>query len=165
MNYSLIREMDISNGPGVRVSLFCSGCEFHCKNCFNPQTWNFDNGKKFDDNTLEQILELMDKPYVTGLSLLGGEPLHPRNVDEIHKIVLAVKNKFPTKTIWIWSGFVYENLNDKQLSCVKDADVLVDGQFVDELKDFRLKYRGSSNQRVIDIKRTIESNKVIEIES
>ena len=131
MNYSLIREMDISNGPGVRVSLFCSGCEFHCKNCFNPQTWKFDNDKKFDDNTLEQIL----------------------------------KNKFPTKTIWIWSGFVYENLNDKQFSCVKDADVLVDGQFVDELKDFRLKYRGSSNQRVIDIKRTIESNKVIEFES
>ena len=164
MNYSLIREMDISNGPGVRVSLFCSGCEFHCKNCFNPSTWDFNHGDEFTEDTIRQVIELLDKPYVIGLSILGGEPLHPRNVNSIHDLILKVRSALPKKTIWLWSGFTYEKLNDEQLSCVKDVDVLVDGQFIDELKDFKLKYRGSSNQRVIDIKQTQLNGKVVELE-
>lgn len=163
MNYSLIREMDISNGPGVRVSLFCSGCEFHCKNCFNPETWNFNNGKKFTQNEIDEIISLLEKPYVSGLSILGGEPLHPRNVEAIHGLVIQVRKSVPNKSIWLWSGFKYENLNSEQMACVHDVDVMVDGQFVDELKDFRLKYCGSSNQRVISIPETISDGSVVEL--
>ena len=164
MNYSLIREMDISNGPGVRVSLFCSGCEFHCKNCFNQSTWDFNNGSEFTQHEVDEIITLLKRPYISGLSILGGEPLHPRNVASIHDLIIQVRKSVPDKNIWLWSGFTFDQLNEEQMSCVKDVDVMVDGRFVDELKDFRLKYRGSSNQRVISIKDTIANGKIIEID-
>ena len=148
MKYNLIRKMDISNGPGVRVSVFMQGCEFHCKNCFNPNTWGFDEGTDFTEETIDKILDLCGQDYVKGLSILGGEPMHPRNIEATTKLAKAFKEKYPNKTIWAWSGFLFDKyLKDKEVS--KYIDVLVDGQYVDELHDPTLKWRGSSNQRVI----------------
>lgn len=152
MNYAQIRRTDISNGPGIRVSIFVQGCAFHCKNCFNADTWDFSGGKPFGEKEMNYLLSLGENSHIAGLSVLGGEPLHPSNVDEVVKICKRFKEKFPGKTIWLWTGFLYENLSDRQKEVLKYIDVLVDGQFVDELKDFRLKYCGSSNQRVIDVK-------------
>ena len=159
MNYNKIRKMDISNGPGVRVSIFMQGCEFHCKNCFNPETWDFKKGKEFTDKTIERVLKLADKEYIQGLSILGGEPMHPKNIDNTLKLVKVFKEKYPEKDIWVWSGFLFDNLKDKEV--LKYINVLVDGQYKDELHDFRLKYRGSSNQRVIDVQKSIKENKII----
>lgn len=161
MNYNKIRKMDISNGPGVRVSIFMQGCEFHCKNCFNPETWDFKKGKEFTDATVDRVLELADKDYIEGLSILGGEPMHPKNIDNTTLLAKTFKEKYPEKTIWIWSGFLFENLKDKEV--LKYINVLVDGQYKDELHDFRLKYRGSSNQRVIDVPKSLKKGEVCEI--
>ena len=161
MNYNKIRKMDISNGPGARVSIFMQGCEFHCKNCFNPETWDFKKGKEFTDKTIERVLELADKEYIQGLSILGGEPMHPKNIDNTLKLVKVFKEKYPEKDIWVWSGFLFDNLKDKEV--LKYINVLVDGQYKDELHDFRLKFRGSSNQRVIDVQKSLKRGKVCEI--
>lgn len=161
MNYNRIRKMDISDGPGIRVSIFMQGCEFHCKNCFNPETWDFKKGKKFTNETIEKILELASKDYIQGLSILGGEPMHPQNEENTLKLAKAFKEKYPNKDIWMWSGFLYEDIKDKEV--FKYIDVLIDGQYKDELHDFRLKYRGSSNQRVIDIKKSRKHSKICEL--
>ena len=162
MRYNLIRKMDISNGPGVRVSIFMQGCSFHCKNCFNPETWNFEGGKEFTDDTINQVLELSNKDQIKGLSILGGEPMHPKNIEGTTKLAKAFKEKYPNKNIWVWSGFRFDqDLKDKEV--LKYIDVLVDGQYKDELHDFTLKWKGSSNQRVIDVQKSIKSGKVIEI--
>lgn len=163
MRYNLIRKMDISNGPGVRVSIFMQGCSFHCEKCFNPETWDFDGGNEFTDKTVEQVLELCDKDYIKGLSILGGEPMHPKNVEATTKIAKAFKEKYPNKNIWMWSGFNFEkDLKDKEV--MKYIDVLVDGQYVDKLHSPTLKWKGSSNQRVIDIPKSLKENKTIIIE-
>ena len=161
MHYNKIRKMDISDGPGVRVSIFMQGCEFHCKNCFNPETWDFKKGKEFTDETINRVLELAAKDYIAGLSILGGESMHPRNIDGTLKLTKAFKEKYPEKTIWVWSGFLFEDLKDKEV--LKYINVLVDGQYKDELHDFRLKYRGSSNQRVIDVQKSLKRGKVCEL--
>ncbi len=158
MNYNKIRKMDISNGPGVRVSIFMQGCEFHCKNCFNPETWDFKKGKEFTDKTIERVLELAEKDYIAGLSILGGEPMHPKNRDNTLKMAKAFKEKYPDKNIWMWSGFQFENIKDCEV--FNYIDVLVDGQYQDDLHDFRLKYRGSANQRVIDVKKSLKSGRI-----
>ena len=162
MRYNLIRKMDIADGPGVRVSIFLQGCEFHCKNCFNAETWNFDKGEEFTDKTLEKLLNLCSEDYIEGLSILGGEPLHPRNIDGTIKIAKAFRERYPKKTLWVWSGYLFENVVNKDI--FNYIDVLVDGQYVDELHDFRLKWRGSSNQRVIDIKKTLKTNEIVLLE-
>ena len=159
MRYNLIRKMDISNGPGVRVSIFMQGCEFHCKKCFNPETWDFKKGKEFTNKTIDRVLELAEQDYIKGLSILGGEPMHPKNEENTTKLAKAFKEKYPNKNIWMWSGFLFEDIKDKEV--FKYIDVLVDGQYKDELHDFRLKYRGSSNQRVIDVKKSLKNNKII----
>ena len=147
MRYNLIRKMDISNGPGVRVSVFMQGCSFHCKNCFNSET-------------IEKILNLCGQNYVEGLSILGGEPMHPTNIEGTTKLAKAFKEKYPNKSIWVWSGFLYDrDLKDKEV--LKYIDVLVDGQYVDELHDPTLKWRGSSNQRVIDVKKTLQNKDIV----
>lgn len=162
MKYNLIRKMDISNGPGVRVSVFMQGCEFHCKNCFNSETWDFEKGKDFSDATIDEVLNLCGKSYVKGLSILGGEPMHPRNIEATTKLAKAFKEKYPNKSIWAWSGFLFdEYLKDKEV--MKYIDVLVDGQYKDELHDPTLKWRGSSNQRVIDVPKSLQTNEVITI--
>lgn len=160
MRYNKIRKMDIANGPGVRVSIFMQGCEFHCKNCFNSETWGFDGGEEFTDETIEKVLNACDKEYIEGLSILGGEPMHPKNIEGTTKLAKAFKEKFPNKTLWAWSGFKYENyLKDKPV--MNYVDVLVDGQYVDELHNPTLKWRGSSNQRVIDVPKSLKKNKII----
>ena len=161
MRYNVIRKMDISNGPGIRVSIFMQGCEFHCKNCFNPETWDFNCGKEeFTDETIEEVLKLCEPDQIKGLSILGGEPLHPRNIDGTTKLAKAFKERYPNKTLWIWSGFLFDkDLKDKEV--LKYVDTLVDGQYVDELHDFKLKWRGSSNQRVIDVQESLKQGKVI----
>lgn len=163
MKYAKIRKMDISNGEGVRVSLFVQGCSFHCKNCFNQETWDFNGGKEFTTAEIQKIIELADKDYIAGLSILGGEPLHNNNVDEVFHIVATFKEKFPNKDIWLWTGFKFEDAikDSKRKLILCNIDVLIDGQFEEDKKDITLKWRGSSNQRVIDCKKSLAENKII----
>lgn len=158
MRYNLIRKMDISNGPGVRVSIFMQGCSFHCKNCFNKETWDFEGGQEFTDETIDKVIDLCNKPEVKGLSILGGEPMHPTNIEGTTKLAKAFKEKYPEKNIWAWTGFKYDDIKDKDV--FNYIDVLVDGQYKDELHNPTLKWRGSSNQRVIDIKESKKENKI-----
>ena len=159
MRYNKIRKMDIADGPGVRVSVFLQGCTFHCKNCFNPETWDFKGGEEFTDDTIEEILNLCDKSHIAGLSILGGEPMHPKNIEGTIKLAKAFKERFPEKNLWSWSGFLYDDICNKEI--FNYLDVLVDGQFKDELRDPRLKWRGSSNQRVIDVKKSLKKGEVV----
>ncbi len=159
MRYNQIRKMDISNGPGVRVSIFMQGCHFHCKNCFNSETWDFEGGKEFTDETINKVIDLCQKDHIEGLSILGGEPMHPANIEGTTKLAKSFKEKYPEKNLWVWSGFKYEDLKGKEV--FKYIDVLVDGQYVDELHNPTLKWRGSSNQRVINIKETIKNNNIV----
>ena len=160
MRYNKIRKMDISNGPGIRVSIFMQGCTFNCKNCFNPETHDFNGGKEFTDETIDRVIELANSDGIVGLSILGGEPLHPKNIEGTTKLAKKFKEIYPDKTIWVWSGFLFdENLQDFEI--LKYIDVLVDGVYKDELHDFRLKYRGSSNQRVINVQNSLKQNKII----
>jgi anaerobic ribonucleoside-triphosphate reductase activating protein len=160
MHYNKIRKMDISNGPGVRVSIFMQGCVFKCKNCFNPETHDFNGGKEFTDETIEHVLDLCDKEYIEGLSILGGEPMHPKNIEGTTKLAKVFKERFPDKTLWVWSGFLFDrDLKDKEV--MKYIDVLVDGQYEDELHNFLLNYRGSSNQRVIDVQKSLKKDKIV----
>ena len=167
MRYNKIRKMDISNGEGVRVSLFVQGCEFHCKNCFNAETWDFQGGKDFTTDTLSTLLNLCDKEYIKGLSILGGEPMHPTNREMVVDIMRAFKFRFPNKDIWMWTGYTLENLLQQKDENIKSMliylDYLIDGQFEEDKKDITLKWRGSSNQRVIDIQKSLKENKIIEI--
>jgi anaerobic ribonucleoside-triphosphate reductase activating protein len=159
LNYNKIRKLDISNGPGVRVSLFVQGCTFNCKGCFNPDTHDFNGGKEFTTEEVNTIIKLSSKPQIKGLSILGGEPLHPKNAESVIMLAEYFKSIYPEKTIWLWSGFKYEDLLKSSASKIFDyIDVLVDGQFEEDKKDLRLKYCGSSNQRVIDVKQSLEQN-------
>lgn len=159
MRYSKIRKMDISNGPGVRVSIFMQGCTFNCKNCFNPETHSFDGGNEFTEETIKRVLNLCSNENIVGLSILGGEPLHPKNIDGTTALAKRFKEKYPNKTIWVWTGFLFENLKDSEV--MKYIDVLIDGQYIDELHSPLLKWKGSSNQRVIDVQKTLKENKII----
>ena len=159
MKYNKIRKMDISNGPGVRVAIFLQGCSFHCKNCFNPDTWDFNGGEDFNDSVIDEIIQLCGKSYINGLSILGGEPMHPKNIMGTIKLAKKFKKIYPEKNIWVWSGFLFEQVIEKEI--FDYIDVLVDGQFVDELKDYNLNWRGSSNQRVIDVKKTIKNKDIV----
>lgn len=160
MNYSKIRSMDISNGPGISVSLFCSGCTHNCPGCFNPETHDFKAGKPFTEETLQYILDLCKPSYISHLALLGGDPCHPKNWPVIKELVRKFKEVYPEKTIWLWTGYLWEDVAEDLIG--SGVDVVVDGRFVEELKDLRLKYCGSRNQRVIDVKAsTLETPKII----
>ncbi len=162
MRYNQIRTMDISDGPGVRVSLFFQGCHFHCKDCFNSETWDFNKGKEFTDEVIDKIIELANHEYIEGLSILGGEPMHPVNVLGTIALAKKFKEKYPNKNIWVWTGYKFEDIPNK--NALPLIDVLVDGQFITELHSFNLKWKGSSNQRVINVKETLKQNKIIIIE-
>lgn len=152
--------MDIADGPGVRVSIFMQGCSFNCKNCFNKDTHDFCGGKEFTDETIDRVLELCEKDHIEGLSILGGEPMHPKNIEGTTKLAKAFKEKFPNKNLWAWSGFLFDqDLKDKEV--LNYLDTLVDGQYVDELRDPTLKWKGSSNQRVIDVQESLKCNNVV----
>ena len=169
MHYGELKKCDIANGIGVRVTLFVSGCTNHCPDCFQPQTWDFDYGKPFTDETKEEIFAELDKPFINGLTVLGGEPFEPRNQRELLPLLREVREKYPDKTIWCFTGFRLDDellrdgsyprceATDEMLACI---DVLVDGRFMKELKDISLQFRGSRNQRVIDMNRTRETGTV-----
>lgn len=160
MHYNKIRKMDIANGPGVRVSVFMQGCAFHCKNCFNQETWDFDKGLEFTDEVIDNIIDLCKPSHIKGLSILGGEPWHPNNIEGTSKLVKRFKELLPNKTIWSWSGYLFEEYLSKQ-DAIKYVDVIVDGRFVDELRNPNLHFKGSSNQRVIDVKKSLLSKDIV----
>lgn len=168
MNYGEIKYYDIANGPGVRTSLFVSGCRNRCEDCFNRETWAFDFGKPFTEETENAIVESLKPDYIAGLTVLGGEPFEKENQPEVLKLVKRVRKEFPNKTIWIFSGFTYEELISGSRASGKTAneilsvcDVLVDGRFDKTKKNISLKFRGSENQRIIDLKPTLLQNKVV----
>ena len=166
MNYATIKNCDIANGVGVRISLFVSGCTHRCKNCFNKEAWDFSYGNPFDENIENQILEMLTPSYIKGLSLLGGEPFEPSNVDGLlpfMRKVVTLKNK----DVWAYSGYTLEQLlaregkeGEKTRELLSYIDILVDGPFIEEKKSLRLKFRGSSNQRIIDVKKTLASGEI-----
>lgn len=164
MYYGNIKYYDISNGDGVRTSLFVSGCNHHCKGCFNEVAWDFDYGKEFSYNTLKEILDSLKPDYIAGLSILGGEPLDYKNINAVSTIVEVVRKSFPNKSIWVYTGYTYEELLERNnlftSLILNKIDVLVDGKFIEELKDISLKFRGSSNQRIIDINKTRELGEI-----
>ena len=169
MNYAAIKKYDIANGPGVRVSLFVSGCTHHCKGCFNSETWDFNYGNPFDSDVINEIIEALQPGYIHGFTLLGGEPFEYRNQLGVLPLLKEIKAHYPAKDIWCYTGYDFEKdlLGDmaKQWSETYEMlsliDVLVDGQYKDELHDFRLQWRGSSNQRVIDVQKSLKENKVV----
>ena len=168
MNYAVIKKFDIANGPGVRVSLFVSGCRHRCKNFFNQEAWDFGYGQPFTEDTENELLEALSPSYIKGLTLLGGEPMEPQNQRVLVEFLAKVKERYPQKTIWCYSGYTFEELTgksrarcdvtDRMLSYI---DVLVDGKFVEELKDISLRFKGSSNQRLIDLKATLDKGEVV----
>ena len=172
MRYAQIRKMDISNGVGVGVSLFVQGCHFHCKGCFNPETWDFDGGKKFTEETKETILKLLEPEYIKRFSVLGGEPLESQNWLDLADLLVDIKIQYPNIKIWLYTGYKYEWLNFESVTLasesryylqiiLKNVDVLVDGQFQEDKKDLTYPFAGSTNQRVIDMNETREQGKVV----
>nr|DAX38281.1 MAG TPA: anaerobic ribonucleoside-triphosphate reductase activating protein [Caudoviricetes sp.] len=175
MRYSQIRNLDISNGLGVGVSLFVQGCPFHCKNCFNSDTWDFNGGKEWTEEIKDRFIKLIDRPYIKRISFLGGECLAEQNLDEVLKLVQEIRISFPDKTIWLYTGYSYSEIFRGQSSClsqeglnnfkrreiIKLCDVVVDGEYIDEQKDLSLKWRGSKNQHVIDVKQSLAQNKMV----
>lgn len=171
MNYATIKWTDIANGEGVRISLFVSGCTHRCKNCFNEIAWDFNYGEPFDDKIQEKILQELGSGFIAGLSLLGGEPLEPQNQLALFPFIKKVKEKYPEKNVWCYTGFVLDERTGELKETRKNTgvtknlislfDVLVDGAFVEELKDIRLKFRGSSNQRIIDVQKTLQEGECV----
>lgn len=156
MNYADIRPIDVANGLGIRVSVFVSGCTHHCKECFNPETWDFAYGKPFGEDEIQAILGHLSKPYIRGLTLLGGEPFEPQNQSAVLELVRRVRAEAPDKTIWCYSGYLFEDLAAGEVGAhsrelLEQLDVLVDGPFVVERKDLNLRFRGSDNQRILDV--------------
>ena len=165
MYYGRIKKTDIANGPGVRVSLFVSGCRNHCKGCFQPETWSFNYGQEYDGvNTVNEIIEALSPEYISGLSILGGDPIERENISEVVTLCYLVKRLYPDKTIWLYTGYNYEDIAEMYPNVLEVIDVMVDGPFVEELKDISLVFRGSSNQRIIDVPESIRSGRVVEVE-
>ena len=170
MNYADIKRIDVANGEGVRVSVFVSGCNHHCKGCFNECAWDFNYGNKFTEKQEEEVLQDLDHDYISGLTLLGGEPLEPANQEGLLPLVKKAKEKFPDKKIWCYTGFDFEKdvvgKMAKQSNTTKELlkyiDVVVDGKFEEDKKDLKLKFRGSSNQRILDVKESLKENKPVE---
>lgn len=159
MRYGTIKPLDIANGPGVRVSLFVSGCRNRCEGCFQPETWSFTYGQEFTRDTLLELLTMLDKDSIEGLSILGGDPFEPENRECVLDICEKVRAWRPDRDIWVWTGYNFEDL--KELPIMQYIDVLVDGRFEKDKKDLRLKWRGSSNQRVIDVQESLRSGEVV----
>lgn len=183
MRFASIRNLDISNGEGVGVSLFVQGCDRHCFNCFNPDTWDFNGGKEWTEETKNKFIKLIDRPYINRISVLGGEPLAEQNLDEVLSLIKEIRISLPDKTIWLYTGFrwnyimnyqpvetddfdyIEESYNDglmeKRKRIISLCDVVIDGEYIDEQKDLTLKWRGSKNQRVIDVKQSLAQNKIV----
>lgn len=152
LKYIKILNCDIANGPGFRVSLFVSGCSLHCPGCFNPDSWDFNCGQPFSIKVQNKIMELLKPDYIKGLSILGGNPTEPQNEPELALFLKRVKEFYPDKDIWMWSGHTYEELLARNDELIKYCDVLIEGPFIESLKDFTIPWRGSTNQRIINLK-------------
>lgn len=167
LNYHNITKDDMNNGEGLRVVLWVAGCSHYCKGCHNPITWDPDGGIEFNHNTLIELIDLLDKDYISGLTISGGDPLMPVNITTINKIVKYVRHRFPNKTIWVYTGYTWEDFADEPCvqQILKSIDVIVDGEFIESLADVHYKWAGSTNQRIIDVKKSIEEGKVVLYES
>ena len=179
MRYASIRSLDISNGEGVGVSLFVQGCDRHCFNCFNSETWNFNGGKEWTEEAKNKFMELIDRPYIRRISILGGEPLAEQNLDDVLSLVQQIRISFPEKTIWLYTGYNFDLLKSQydeykytpfaanadewltRWEIISNIDVLIDGEYIDEQKDLALKFRGSKNQHVIDVKQSLSQKKMV----
>ena len=166
MNFADLRPIDVANGPGIRVSLFVSGCTHHCRECFNPETWDFDYGTPFTEAEVQAVLKQLAPAHIRGLSLLGGEPFEPRNQQTVLALVKRVREKYPRKDVWCYSGYLFEALRDGKVGThsrelLEQLDVLVDGPFVIEKKDLSLRFRGSSNQRLVDVPASLRTGEVV----
>ena len=161
MKYAQIREMDVTNGSGIGVALFTQGCPYHCKNCFNPETWDFDKGIDWTEETENNIIELLKPEYITRLSILGGEPLIERNIAPLTALLKRVKSIYPDKQVWLYTGGDFEVLEGLYEEIFQYIDILIDGRYIDDLRDYKLKWRGSSNQRIIDVQASLKSGDVI----
>lgn len=170
MHFGSIKKHDIANGIGVRVSLFVSGCRNRCKNCFNPETWNFDYGKEFNLEAEDEIIKALEPSWINGLTILGGEPFEPENQKDLVEFIKRVKTTYPNKDIWMYTGYLFDedihSINGKVHTEVSDEilnniDILVDGKFVEELKNLSLKFRGSSNQRIILVKESLDKGEIV----
>lgn len=182
MRFASIRNLDISNGEGVGVSLFVQGCDRHCFNCFNPDTWDFNGGKEWTEEAKNKFIKLIDRPYINRISVLGGEPLAEQNLDEVLSLIKEIRNSFPEKTIWLYTGYEWNQIMNikvtqpffscqdleskiqnvlKRQEIIKMCNVVVDGEYIDEQRNITLKWRGSSNQRVVDVEQSLAQNKVV----
>lgn len=173
MRYAQIVPFEVCNGKGAGVSLFTQGCKFHCKNCFNQEAWDFNGGKEWNEDVKNIFFEIIKKPYIKRVSILGGEPLANQNALEVYELVADIRKKFPDKKIWLYTGYTWDELffeeeNLKEIcydqtrrAIMLGCDVVVDGRYIDSLRDVTLKFSGSSNQRVIDVKKSIEENMVV----
>lgn len=179
MRYAQVRSMDISNGEGVGVSLFVQGCPFHCKNCFNSDTWDFNGGKEWTEETKNKFMELIDRPYIKHVSFLGGECLAEQNLDEVLSLIKEIRISFPKKSIWLYTGYNFDLLKSQyneykytpfaanadewltRWEIISNVNILVDGEYIDEQRDITLAYRGSKNQHVIDVKQSLAQNKIV----
>ena len=169
MNYASIKIMDVANGPGVRMSLFVSGCTHYCKGCFNKEAWDFNYGEPFTQKEIDYIIDYVSSPYVSGLTILGGEPMEPENQEELLKLTARVKEQFPDKDIWCFTGFTLEELQSSDCRSnteflaplLSNIDILVDGRYLEELKNISLQFRGSENQRVIDLNATRRQGEIV----
>ena len=162
MNYATIKTHDVANGPGVRVTLWLSGCKHHCKGCHNPESWDFNAGKPFGEAEVNNIKQLLKNPYIKGLTLTGGDPIYHSNNELLLSFLKEIKSEYRDKTIWCCTGFTFEELS-KNLRILQYIDVLVDGPFELDKRDITLSYRGSSNQRIIDVQKSLKENKICEI--
>ncbi len=169
MNYADIKRIDVANGPGIRVSLFVSGCTHHCDGCFNPETWDFAYGNLFTEKEMDEIIEELRPAHIKGFTLLGGEPFEYVNQQGVLPLLRRIKEELPEKTVWCYTGYLFDkDIKSKMMvkwpetrEMIKYIDILVDGEFKKELKDLKLRFRGSSNQRIIDVKKSLESNEVV----
>lgn len=163
MNFMDIKTLDIANGPGCRISLFVSGCRRHCKGCFNPESWDFDHGTPYTKETEDRIIKLLEPDYISGLTILGGEPFEDENMLDVCKLAMRARMAYPDKSVWVYTGFRLEDLwadSNVAKQILANVDVLVDGEFREDLKDIKLQYCGSTNQRVIDVPGTLVIGKI-----
>ena len=181
MNYHKIEKTSVANGTGIRVVLWVSGCSLHCRGCHNPETWSLNSGKSFDEEAKRELFEALDKPYIQGITFSGGHPLEDGNIDTVYELCYEIRKKYPTKDIWLYTGYnfddflplfqvmprqtyLYDNnfiLLGRIANILSMCDVVVDGQYIEELRDITLKWKGSSNQRVIDVKKSLKEEKVV----
>lgn len=167
MKYASIRSMDVTNGEGIGVALFIQGCPIHCKGCFNPETWDFNGGKNFTQKEESQLYQLLNKDYIVRCSILGGEPLVEDNLKQLNRILCTIKSNWPDKKIWIWTGYTWDELQERRKNSFPDklfitfkySDYLIAGPFIEEEKDLTLLWRGSRNQEIIDLQKTKKSGK------